>query len=272
VDETNIYELSASHRAMVLYRSWRACRQCLMLSAAVRKVDASANARRPDENEKGGSNAHGNITTHPLPRHGSSQVSPRALKAKGLLIEIIRSLHQELQSLAPLQQIRYILHHIFLYLINLILDGSNTIDTTLGFSGVVIFHSLTENLAEFFIVQEGNGRQWVGTSVLRKEAIASLGQKGIGQTMLVEGVGHAQIAYTVFDNVVKLIIVVLIGHATVVRGDFGQEHPSDRGEIARGCSNMKVKRKRIVRDYKRIFLLTLTISCPIECFFRFYNQ
>lgn len=121
----------------------------------------------------------------------------------------------------PVTHLFDILHHDSLDFINLALDRSNVINCLVGLVRIVKVHAFLQDTTKFIIVRKGVGRQGRLVPVLRQEAFLHVLQKGVGDTVLVELVRHAEITNPVLHNVVKDMIVVDVGHFAIFGWNLG---------------------------------------------------
>lgn len=209
-----------------------------MLRAAATKVHTTTERGRRNKHEKEYRRCDTRIASHLAPVQGSPQAPAAGFKTKSLLIQAIRLIHKQFNLFTALEHLFNILNHDTLHVFNLTLDSPNIVNTCFRSTGIVKGHAFVQNLTEFFIVRKGDRQQGRIQSVPRDKTVLHILQKRIRDAVLADFVRHAQVANSALDNVVKGVIVIDIGHATILLWDFRQQDASDRGEVA-CCYNAK---------------------------------
>jgi hypothetical protein len=182
--------------------------------------------------EKDAKESGENVAPHSLPVQGSSQITRGRFKLKGLLIESISLVHQEFNLFATFQDLFNILHHDSLHIFDLGLDSSNVVQSHVSCIRIVKFHALTNDFGKFFIHAKSNGRLRLVVSEFEGKSLLHVVQKGIGNAVFIEFVAHAEVANAIFDNVVKNMGIVDIGHLAILDWDFREQDSGDGRKIA----------------------------------------
>lgn len=239
----------------------------LLVRTAMTEIETSAHGSGGNHKEKDHRGGDTRVASHLPPVHGLFQAATARLETKSLLVQTIGLVDKELNFLTAFQNLTTvkrkqekklavkinkreytwyigrlllvsgtylfdILYHDSFHVFDLTLDSPNVVYGMIGLRAVVKIEAILNNSAEFVVISKRNGLKRSIMAVLRQEAVLNVRKKSIWNSVLIHFIGHAQIADSVLDNVVKDIVVVHNSHLTILRWNFFQKDSRYRRKVS----------------------------------------
>lgn len=166
---------------------------------------------------------------HPdgTPEHGPGQVAGCLAEGDGIISQVLRLVHQQLQPLAPVRNVLDVLHHNILQLVDLPVHLTDGIHIP---RLAVVLHLRGQRSRKFRIHGIGNGRRH-RKSVRLDKLFLDLGEKQECAGSLEAIVTDAHVDDPVFANVVNQIVPMGVRQLVVLQLNLRDDLLGNFGEI-----------------------------------------